>query len=144
MVYFGPSNSNRQMTKNWCNRLPPSVQALGPNNMTEVCCKNSITRHRRGSQRERNIRSTKALEDKTLRRRDLKVRQVSFMSEYLCYKRRGRHTYARRDKVQRIMCLVNKELNYIVHASMNMRQIDRKSTRLNSSHLTASRMPSSA
>ena len=29
------------------------MRALGANRMTEVRCKNSITRHRRGSQREK-------------------------------------------------------------------------------------------
>ena len=45
------------------------------------------------------------------------------MSEYLCYTQQGRHTYARRDRVQRIMLLVNKELNNIVHAGINMRKV---------------------
>ena len=83
-----------QMTKKWCNIFPPSMQALGANRTTEVRCKNSITRHQRGSQRERNIGQTKALENKTLRRRFLQVRKVSFMSEYMCYKRQGEVQYA--------------------------------------------------
>ena len=41
------------MTKKWCNGLPPSVRVLGANRMTEVRCKNSITKHEEGSQREK-------------------------------------------------------------------------------------------
>ena len=64
------------------------------------------------------------IEDKTLRRKDLQVRQVSVRSEYLFYKRQERHTYVRRDnKVKRIMRPVNKGLNCIVHAGINMSQI---------------------
>ena len=51
------------------------------------------------------------------------MRQVSFMSEYLCYRRWGRHTYACQDKVKRIMCPVNKGLNNIVRASITMSQV---------------------
>ena len=61
MVYFGPSNCNRLDDQKLCNRFPPSMRALGANCMTEVRCKNSITRYQKGSQRERNIRSTKVL-----------------------------------------------------------------------------------
>ena len=33
--------------------MPPDVRVLGANRMTEVRCKNSITRHQEGSQREK-------------------------------------------------------------------------------------------
>ena len=39
------------------------MRALGANSMTEVHCNNSITRHQRGSQRERSIRYTKLLKE---------------------------------------------------------------------------------
>ena len=52
-----------QMTKKWCNRFPPSIRVLGANLMTKVDCKNSITRQRRGIQRERSIRQTKVLKE---------------------------------------------------------------------------------
>ena len=52
------------------------------------------------------------------------MRQVSFMSDYLCYRWQGRHTYARRDKVQRIMHPVNRGLNNIVHVGINMSQVN--------------------
>ena len=54
MVYLGSSNDNELDDQNkWCNRFPPNVQPLGANHMTEVCCKNSITRHQEGSEREK-------------------------------------------------------------------------------------------
>ena len=66
-----------QMTKKWCNRLPPSVRVSGANRMTEVRCKNSITRQQKGSQREK-CKVDSVLKNQTLRRRDSQVQQVSF------------------------------------------------------------------
>ena len=60
------------MTKNWCNRFPSNVRVLGENRMTEVRCKNSITRGQEKSKREECnvVKSAKGLDPEETRLTD--------------------------------------------------------------------------
>ena len=57
---------------------------LGANRMTEVCCKNSITRHQEGSQRDKCkvVECAKGLDPEEMRLTG--ATSIYFMKWYLC------------------------------------------------------------